>query len=79
MPNDIEKKVLSIVGEALGFGSDEISKDSKFIGDLGADSLDLVELIMALENEFGIQIPDEQAEKIETVEDAVLYISQAKR
>jgi acyl carrier protein len=70
----IFQKVRGIVAEQLGKDEDEITMDSAFIEDLGADSLDIVELIMALEEDFDIEIPDEDAEKIATVEDAVEYI-----
>ncbi|WP_026487229.1 acyl carrier protein [Caldanaerobius polysaccharolyticus] len=69
-------RVKKIVAEQLGVGEDEITTESSFIDDLGADSLDVVELIMALEEEFDIEIPDEDAEKISTVGDAVEYIKQ---
>ncbi|MEX5286007.1 acyl carrier protein [Selenomonas sputigena] len=71
-------KVKDIVVEQLGVEADEVSIDSTFIDDLGADSLDIVELIMAFEEEFGIEIPDEAAEKIKTVQDVVTYIDQHK-
>ena len=72
------EKVRDIVVEQLGVEADEINIDSTFIEDLGADSLDIVELIMAFEEEFGIEIPDEAAEKIKTVQDVVTYIDQHK-
>ena len=72
------EKVRDIVLEQLGVEADEINIDSTFIDDLGADSLDIVELIMAFEEEFGIEIPDEAAEKIKTVQDVVTYIDQHK-
>ena len=68
--------VRDIVVEQLGVEADEVSIDSTFIDDLGADSLDIVELIMAFEEEFNIEIPDEAAEKIKTVQDVVTYIDQ---
>ena len=71
-------KVKDLVVEQLGVEADEVSIDSTFIDDLGADSLDIVELIMAFEEEFGIEIPDEAAEKIKTVQDVVTYIDQHK-
>ncbi len=71
-------KVRDIVVEQLGVEADEVNIDSTFIDDLGADSLDIVELIMAFEEEFGIEIPDEAAEKIKTVQDVVTYIDQHK-
>ena len=72
------EKVRDIVVEQLGVEADEINIDSTFIDDLGADSLDIVELIMAFEEEFGTEIPDEAAEKIKTVQDVVTYIDQHK-
>ena len=72
------EKVRDIVVEQLGVEADEVSIDSTFIDDLGADSLDIVELIMAFEEEFNIEIPDEAAEKIKTVQDVVTYIDQHK-
>ena len=67
-------RVKKIVKEQLGVEEDEIQMSSTFVDDLGADSLDIVELIMAFEEEFNIEIPDEKAEKIKTVEDVVKYI-----
>lgn len=72
----IFEKVKSTIAEQLGIEEDEITMDSSFIDDLGADSLDIVELIMALEEEFDIEIPDEDAEKITIVGDVVEYIKQ---
>ena len=72
------EKVRDIVVEQLGVEADEVTIESTFIDDLGADSLDIVELIMAFEEEFGIEIPDEAAEKIKTVKDVVTYIDQNK-
>ena len=71
-------KVKAIVVEQLGVDESEVTIDSTFIDDLGADSLDIVELIMAFEEEFGLEIPDEAAEKIKTVQDVVSYIDQNK-
>lgn len=68
------EQVKKIVKEQLGVEEDEIQMNSTFVDDLGADSLDIVELIMAFEEEFNIEIPDEKAEKIKTVEDVVKYI-----
>lgn len=70
----IEERVKKIVSEQLGVKEEEVSNDALFVDDLGADSLDTVELVMALEEEFETEIPDEQAEKIETVQDAINYI-----
>lgn len=72
-------KVKEIVVEQLGVDEAEVAIDSTFIDDLGADSLDIVELIMAFEEEFNIEIPDEIAEKIKTVKDAVDYIDKEKQ
>ncbi|HYB74269.1 MAG TPA: acyl carrier protein [Candidatus Sulfotelmatobacter sp.] len=69
-----DEKVKKIIVEQLGVEAEEVTPEAKFIEDLGADSLDTVELIMALEEEFGIEIPDEDAEKIVTVKDAIEYI-----
>ncbi|ERM92437.1 MAG: Acyl carrier protein [Caldanaerobacter subterraneus] len=71
----IFEKVRNIIAEQLGIDPEEITMESSFIDDLGADSLDIVELIMALEEEFDIEIPDEDAEKIKTVGDVVEYLS----
>jgi acyl carrier protein len=72
--NGVLEKVTGIVAEQLGVKVEEVSEASKFQEDLGADSLDTVELVMALEENFSIEIPDEEAEKITTVKDAVDYI-----
>ena len=71
----VNERVKNIVAEQLGIGVDEISNESSFIDDLGADSLDTVELVMALEEEFDIEISDEQAENISTVQSAIDYIN----
>lgn len=70
----VGEKVKSIIAEQLGVKKEEVISEAKFIDDLGADSLDTVELVMALEEEFGIEIPDEDAEKMITVNEAVKYI-----
>jgi len=72
------EKVKEVVVEQLDCNADEIKEDSRFIEDLGADSLDVVELVMALEEEFDIEIPDEDAEGILTVGDAIKYIEEHK-
>jgi len=69
-------EVKEVVAEQLGKSVDEIQEDSKFVEDLGADSLDVVELVMALEEKFDIEIPDEEAQKIATVADAVKFIEE---
>ena len=73
--SNIEERVKSIVVKQLGVKEEEIKNESKFIDDLGADSLDTVELVMALEEEFETEIPDEEAEKITTVQQSVDYIN----
>jgi acyl carrier protein len=75
----IEAKVKSIIADQLGVGEDEIKPESSFIEDLGADSLDIVELVMAMEEEFEVEIPDEEAENIKTVGDAINYINTHKK
>ena len=70
----IEQRVKDIIVEQLGVNADQVTPEAKFIEDLGADSLDTVELVMALEEEFGIEIPDEDAEKITRVKEATDYI-----
>ena len=72
----VAEKVNNIISEQLGVKKEEIKIESSFIDDLGADSLDTVEVVMALEEEFGIEIPDEDAEKITTVGEAVKYIEE---
>ncbi|WBF65906.1 MAG: acyl carrier protein [Candidatus Kinetoplastibacterium crithidii] len=72
--NSIEQRVKKIVAEQLGVNESDIKDNSSFVEDLGADSLDMVELVMALEDEFETEIPDEEAEKINTVQQAVNYI-----
>ena len=75
----VEAKVKSIIAEQLGVGEDEIKAESAFIEDLGADSLDIVELVMAMEEEFEVEIPYEEAEHIKTVQDAVNFINEHKK
>lgn len=76
--SDIENRVKKIVADHLDVEEGKIAPNSSFIDDLGADSLDQVELVMAFEEEFGCEIPDEVAEKIVTLEDAVKYIQSSK-
>lgn len=76
---DIESKVKNIIADQLGVGLDEIKLESNFIDDLGADSLDIVELVMSMEEEFDTEIPDDQAENIKTVADAINYIKNNKK
>ena len=71
-----QEKVVEVVVEQLGVKKEEVRPEARFIEDLGADSLDTVELVMSLEEEFGIEIPDEDAEKIATVGDAIKYIEE---
>lgn len=73
--SSIEERVRKIVSEQLGVKEEEISSDASFVEDLGADSLDTVELVMALEEEFETEIPDEEAEKITTVQQAINYVN----
>ncbi|RLD32025.1 MAG: acyl carrier protein [Bacteroidetes bacterium] len=72
--SDVRSKVVSIIVDKLGVEESEVTNEASFTNDLGADSLDTVELIMEFEKEFNLSIPDEEAEKIETVGDAVTYI-----
>ncbi len=78
MSTALEEKVRKIIIDQLGVDEAEVTPEAKFIDDLGADSLDTVELVMALEEEFGIEIPDEDAEKITKVGDAIKYIEAHK-
>ncbi|MFH1622288.1 MAG: acyl carrier protein [Candidatus Omnitrophota bacterium] len=73
---DVSEKIKSIIAEQLGVKPEEVTPQASFIEDLGADSLDTVELVMALEEEFGVEIPDEDAEKMASVGDAVKYIEE---
>ena len=72
----VHDKITEIIVEQLGVKPEEVTPEASFVDDLGADSLDTVELVMALEEEFGIEIPDEDAEKITTVGDAIKYIEE---
>ncbi len=74
---EVFDRVREIISDQLGIDADQITMNSTFVDDLGADSLDIVELVMALEEEYDLQIPDEEAEKIRTVGDAVKYIQDA--
>ena len=73
---DVEQKVKDIIINELGVEPEKVTPEASFVEDLGADSLDTVELVMAFEEEFGLEIPDEEAEKLQTVRDAVNYIQQ---
>ena len=74
-----EERVIEIVCENLGVNKEQVSRSTNFIEDIGADSLDIVELVMAMEEEFEVEIPDEEAENIKTVQDAVNYINTHKK
>ena len=76
--SSVEDQVRAIIAEQLGVKADEIKNDASFVDDLGADSLDTVELVMALEEEFETEIPDEEAEKITTVQHAINYVNASK-
>ena len=71
-----QDKIKQIIAEQLGVKKEEVVESAKFVDDLGADSLDTVELVMALEEEFGVEIPDEDAEKLSTVGDALRYVEE---
>ncbi|MCD6051502.1 MAG: acyl carrier protein [Verrucomicrobiota bacterium] len=75
----IEEKIRDIIVEQLGVNADQVTPDAKFIEDLGADSLDTVELVMALEEEFGQEIPDDEAEKLQSVGDVIKYIEETRK
>ena len=75
MSEDIKGKIKKIVADHLGIEEEKVTEEASFIDDLGADSLDTVELVMAFEEEFGCEIPDDAAEKIVTLKDAVTYLS----
>jgi acyl carrier protein len=74
-----EQRIKEIIVEQLGVNADQVTSEAKFIEDLGADSLDTVELIMALEEEFGIEVPDEEAEKLQSVGDVIKYIEENQK
>lgn len=73
---NIEERVKEIIVDQLGVGADQVTPQAKFVEDLGADSLDTVELVMGFEEEFDIEVPDEEAEKLQTVGDVISYIEQ---
>ncbi|MBI3877801.1 MAG: acyl carrier protein [Verrucomicrobia bacterium] len=75
----IEQRVKGIIVENLSVKEDQVTPEAKFIEDLGADSLDTVELVMALEEEFGIEVPDEDAEKLQSVGDVIKYIEEKSK
>ncbi len=77
--SSVEDQVRAIIAEQLGVKTDEIKNDASFVDDLGADSLDTVELVMALEEEFETEIPDEDAEKITTVQNAIDFVTASKK
>jgi acyl carrier protein len=79
MADTIEQRVKKIIVDQLSVNADQVTAEAKFIEDLGADSLDIVELVMALEEEFGSEIPDEQAEKLLTVGDVIKYIEETQQ
>ena len=72
----LEERIKEIIIEQLGVSAEEAAPEASFIDDLGADSLDIVELVMALEEEWGLEIPDDDAEKIQTIQDAITYIEE---
>jgi len=72
----VEDKVREIIVEQLGVSPEEVVAEASFIDDLGADSLDIVELVMAIEEEFALEIPDDDAEKIQTIQDAISYVEE---
>ena len=76
--NSIEQRVVDIIVEQLGVNADQVTPEAKFIQDLSADSLDTVELVMALEETFGQEIPDEEAEKLQSVGDVIKYIEETQ-
>jgi acyl carrier protein len=79
MAEEVQSKIKQIIVDELGVDEAEVTPNARFIDDLGADSLDLVELVMRFEEEFGIEIPDEDAEKIQSVGDAYSYVEQHQK
>lgn len=79
MADNIEEKVKDIIVEQLGVDASQVTPEAKFVEDLGADSLDTVELVMAFEEEFGIEVPDEDAEGLQTVGDVLRYVEQRQK
>lgn len=77
--SSVEERVIEIVSEQMGVSKDQITHETSFVNDLGADSLDTVELVMELEEEFDINIPDEDAEKIQTVGESIKYIEEHQK
>lgn len=75
----IEQRVIKVVAEQLGFAASEVKVGSDFVADLGADSLDIVEVVMALEDEFELEIDDRDAEKLSTVQDAITYLDKRSK
>ncbi len=78
MGNDLEQTIRTLVAQQLDVDAAQVTMEARFLDDLGADSLDLVELVMSIEEEFDVEIPDEEAEKIVTVGDAVAYVKKKK-
>lgn len=76
MASDLEQRVTELIVEQLGVSKDEVVMNASFIDDLGADSLDIVELVMSMEEEFDLEIPDDDAEKIQTIGDAIAYLEE---
>jgi acyl carrier protein len=75
----VEQRIKDIIVDQLNVNADQVTPEAKFIEDLGADSLDTVELVMALEEEFGVEIPDEEAEKLQTVGDVLKYVEELQK
>lgn len=79
MSESLETQVIAVIAQQLGVAVDHVKHNSSFIDDLGADSLDIVELVMAMEEKFSIEIPDDEAEKIQTVQDAINFIKRTSQ